>query len=98
MLAACFLPRWRRRDGRAQGAVRAAAVMAVAVMVACLAALIVLVQGLGSPSRGDLAVRRAGSASARQRASSEVPAATRGRRRVGTCARALTPVCCRARC
>jgi hypothetical protein len=49
-------------------------VTAVAVTVASLAALIVLVHGRGSPSRGDLAVRAGGSPAARHRASGGVSA------------------------
>lgn len=42
-----------------QEAVKRRRLIAVAVTVACLIALIVLVQGFGSPSRGDIAVRPA---------------------------------------
>jgi hypothetical protein len=58
-------------------------VTAVAVMVASLAALIVLVQGLGSPSRGDLAAREGGSSSAQHRASSGVSTDARGQQSGG---------------
>ena len=58
-------------------------VTAVAVTVASLAALIVLVQGLGSPSRGDLAVREGGSSSAQHRASSGVSADARSQQSGG---------------
>jgi hypothetical protein len=58
-------------------------VTAVAVTVASLASLIVLVQGLGSPSRGDLAVRAGGSSSARHRASSGVSANARSQQSGG---------------
>jgi DNA-binding beta-propeller fold protein YncE len=51
--------------------------VAVVVMVTCLVTLVALVQGLGSPSRGDPAVHAGDAASPPEKTSSHVPASAR---------------------